>query len=219
MMKITVIYDNNDKSITYKSVQFILNKIKLCNINTTVNEFFIPSEFNSCALDCYSSCQYYCPYENQYKSCYYLKLIEKLSFTLNNSDLIILASSSSRHNITPAMYKILENLSYKWLPHKHNNLMTNKIALAISNTSSVTTFSYANMTLSRILRFWGINNDSIFTKSLSKYNSNNLPEKKYKKLNLALTKLSLKIVNKYKKTSTLIIPDFNKNMSCVKNSN
>lgn len=208
-MKITVIYDNNDKGITYKSVQFILKQIQSSNINTIVNEFFLPDNINSCYLDCYSACKYYCMYESEMTDCLYLKIIKKLSCSLNNSDLIILVSSSSKHNINPTMYKILENLSYKWMPHKPNNLMVNKIALAISNNTSLTTFSYANMTLSRILRFWGINKHSIFSKSLSKYNSHNISEKKCAKLTSELIELSSKIVTKYRQTSAVIIPNFN----------
>lgn len=219
-MKITVIYDNNDKGITYKSVQFILKEIQSNNINTIVNEFSIPDNFDSCFFDYYSACRYYCAYESEITDCLYLNIIRKLSFNLNNSDLIILASSSSTHNISPTMYKILESLSYKWLPHRLNNLMVNKIALAISNTTSLTTFSYANMTLSRILRFWCINKHSIFSKSLSKYNSDNLPQKKSIKLTSELTKLSLQIVNKYRQTSAVIIPNFNhKNKTYIHHEN
>lgn len=219
-MKITVIYDNNDKGITYESVQFILKEIQSNNINTIVNEFSIPDNLDSCFFDYYSAGIYCCIHESEMADCPYPKIIKNLSFNLNNSDLIILASSSSKHNINPSMYKILESLSYKWLPHRLNKLMVNKIALAISNTTSFTTFSYANMTLSRILRFWGINKHSIFSKSLSKYNSDNLPKKKYMQLTSELTNLSSKIVNKYRKTSAVIIPNFNEeNITCTCNRN
>ena len=219
-MKITVIYDNNDKGITYKSVQFILKEIQSNNINTIVNEFSIQDNFDSYFFDCYSACNYCCIYESEMTDCPYPKIIKNLSFNLNNSDMIILASSSSKHNISSTMYKILESLSYKWLPHRLNDLMVNKIALAISNTTSFTTFSYANMTLSRILRFWGINKRSIFSKSLSKYNFDNLPQKKYLKLTSELTKLSLQIVNKYRQTSAVIIPNFShKNKTYVHHEN
>ena len=216
MLKVTVIYDNNDKGIEYKSVQFILNKIQSSNINIVVNEFSIADDFDSCFFDCYSACQYYCTCEDKITYCPYLKIIKKLSYSLNNSDLIILASCSSKHSIGSNMYRVLENLSYKWMPHKHDNFMVNKIALAISTTTSFAPFSYANMTLSRILRFWGINKHSIFAKSLSKYSSNNLTKKEPLKLTSQLTKLASKIVYRYRQTSAVIIPNFNnKNTSYI----
>lgn len=212
-MNISVIYDNNDKGITYKSVQFILKEIQNNNINTSVKELFIPEDFNmiSDIWDCYSTCRYFYSYEGDSQSCVYINMVKRISSILNKSDLIILASSTSHHNIGPQMYMLLEHLTYQWLPHRLNNLMVNKIALAISDTTSLTIFSYANMTLSRILRFWGINKCSIFSKSLSKYNSENLSKKKQDKLSSELNKLSLKIVNKYRQTSAVIIPNFKNN--------
>jgi len=207
-LKITVIYDNKNKEITYKSVQFILKEIHSNNINTIVNEFSITDDFDSCFCDCYSTCQYYCPHENEITNCIYLKILKKLSSSLNNSDLIILVSSSPKHNIGSNMYKVLESLSYKWLPHKVNNFMINKIALAISDTTSFASFSCANITLSRILRFWGINKNFIFSKSLSKYTAQDLTEKKYIRLTSELKKLSSEIVNIYRQTSAVIIPNF-----------
>ncbi|HCW54005.1 MAG TPA: hypothetical protein DG753_09765 [Clostridium sp.] len=207
-MKITVIYDNDYKSIDYKSVQFILKQIKSNGINTIVNEFTIANDFNSCFWDCYSECKYYCSYKDEIEDCPYFKIVKNLAHNLNNSDLIILASCSSQHNIGSNMYKVLQNLSYKWMPHKHNNFMINKIALAVSNTTSFAIFPHASMTLSRVLRVWGINKHSIFSKSLSKYNSDNLTQKDYLKLTSELTQLTSKIVHKYRQTSAIIFPDF-----------
>lgn len=211
-MKITVIYDTNNKSIVYKSVQYIIKTIQRNHFTIYIDELFIHDDFKILNSPLYSSKSSF--YHNSFKITYpsnsHEAMINKISSILNKSDFIILASSNL--NSSSHMYNLLERLSYQWLPHKLNSLMTNKIALAISDTSSLSFFSYANMFLSRNLRFWGINKRSIFSKSLSKYNSKNLSKQKQRQLYSELNKLSLKIINRYKLTSNIIVPNFkNKN--------
>lgn len=212
-MKIAIVYDTNNKGIAYKSVQFIINEIQKSNINTSIKEFFIPDDFNIISSSFNYSLPIFYDYslENIYCDYSYEYIVKTVSDILNKSDFIILVSSNANHNIGSQMYNLLEHLSYQWLPHRLNSLMVNKIALAISDTSSLSIFSHANMTLSRNLRFWGINKHSIFSKSLSKYNLNNLSHKKQQKLSLELKKLSLKIVNRYRETSAVIVPNFKNN--------
>lgn len=185
IVNVTVIYGNPDENNTYEYTHFLLNNLHR-HISIKLTEYFLPEDsytlcenYNSCII---SRC-------NSFDDCN----VNKISKSICDSDLVILACSSIKlHMIPPALKELLERLSYIWMPHKNNIPMSQKIGLVISD-GYVPILNSASKTLRKHMKFWGIKNILNFnfhntSKVCSKQNS---LSKDY--LNLVL--LSVKITN------------------------
>ncbi|WP_294401040.1 hypothetical protein [uncultured Clostridium sp.] len=219
-VNVTVIYGNPEQNNTYDYTNFLLNNLRR-HIPIKLTEYFLPE-------DSYIPCGNFC--ERIVSSCSYFNCCNesKISKSICDSDLIILACSSIKHHMIPPSLKILlDHLSYIWMPHKINIPMSQKIGLVISD-DYVPILHSASKTLKKHMKFWGIRN--IFN-----FNFHNTSETSSKQDSLSrdylnLVILSVKITNlissdtslsylKYKKVikfpySNLIA---NKNTYTIKN--
>lgn len=198
-MKISILYDVYEKELMYNEVHMLLKKITT-GFDTEIKEFFISKDIpKRSKFDNYSFFR-----DEQTNSDYY-KALDRISYYLNKSDLIIFAFSTYSKKNSIEIKNLLRHLSYKWLPHKNNHNMTNKIAVAMVS-SSYFSFKLANLTLSKNLKFWGINKKSIFAKTFFLKPSKTIPIKKIKEANLENSKFAFKIIKQYEKNYPLIKP-------------
>lgn len=149
ILNITIIYGHPNN--TYGYAHFLLEYLhKKTTINLT--EFFLPENLHPtcksnfhCLLSC--NCDYY-------NFCN----INKIAKSISDSDLIIIACTSSEYHTIPASLKIiLDHLSYLWMPHRNNIPMSHKIGLIISD-DYIPFLPSASRKLRKYLKFWGIKN-------------------------------------------------------------
>lgn len=185
IVKVTVIYGNPEENNTYDYTHFLLNNLHH-HMPIKLNEYFLPE-------DSYIPCGNYC--NCIISSCSYFNYcnINKISKSICDSDLVILACSSLKHHLIPPSLKLLlDHLSYLWMPHKNNIPMSQKIGLVISD-DYVPILHSASKTLKKYMKFWGIRNILNFNFHTISETSSKQPVLSRNYLNLVL--LSVKITN------------------------
>ena len=188
-MNVTIIYGTTRKSSIYNSVQLLLNSLKL-NINIKVTEFLLPKDLPSFNRECFS------PLINVEDRHPHFNCVNSIAISLDECDLIILASPVFTCDISNEMQSFLEHISYYYIRNKTNHSMNNKIGLVMSTTTGAGLF-HTTRTLKRNLKFLGINNIFKFSEILYEINLKNLTLKRKLHLNKKIFKLSYKILNLY----------------------
>lgn len=187
-VNISVIYGSAKKSCTYNCVQLLLNCLKLTT-PITVKEFFLEKEitnksdrFFSCFID---------------GNFIYLNsnFLDYLTSSLDNSDLIILATPVIQCDITAELNSLLNRLLYKSIEYNTKSMNT-KIGLVMSTTAGAGLPTTIN-NLKKNLFFWGIHNVFRFRKTIYEMNWEDVNLKTKLEINKAIFKLSNKILNKY----------------------
>lgn len=197
-MNVTIIYGSTYESITYNFVQILLNKLRL-NINVNATEFFLPP--NSSYMNFLHCNTYIKKYHNN---------INSIITSLVDSDLIIFACPVIACNISTEMKIFLNHLS-SCVKNK-TYLMNNKIGLAISTTAGAGLF-YTTKTLKRHLNFLGIKNVFRFSKTIYELNWEDVNVKNRKQIDKKFIKLSYKILNLYKNSCKIKLPNFDESKS------
>lgn len=183
-LNVTIIYDSSNQKI-YDYSHFLLNDLHkhLC-INLT--EYFLSEDF-------FLPCNNYCQYSmNKHCNNHHAMNINKIAYSINDSDLIIFACSNSKKQlVSPHLKLLLNHLYYLWAVHKNNSSMKEKIALVISN-NYVPFFPSTYKVLKKNFKSWGIKN--ILNFSFKPYDYSYKSESKNYKNYLNLVFLSLKIL-------------------------
>ena len=180
-MKITIIYGKMGNDSTYNCVQLLLNQIN-SKINSQVTEFFLPKDLPHFCCGCFScfiNPEYTCPHFNDV---YYIMK------SLEESDLIILASPVYTCTTSIQMKSLLDHISYRWMPHREGRpSMSDKVGIVLSTTDGSVSSTMAK-SVKNSLRFWGI-------KKIFKI-SNNMSSMHWKTIDLeAKRKFNKKIIN------------------------
>ena len=127
-VNISVIYGTTRKACTYNCVQLFLNNLKINN-NINVKEFFLIEDASIYAEDffiCYINKEIIHPNSSP---------IDYLMNSLDNSDLIILASPAIKCDITMELNSLLNHLFFESIKRNTKSFMKSKIGLVISTTS------------------------------------------------------------------------------------
>lgn len=199
-MNVTIIYGSTGKTNTYNCVQLLLNNLRL-NVNVKVKEFFLTKDY---FYDGYFS------YLKKGKKTYNnINNIDYIIKSLNNSNLIILASPVFTCDISPEMKMLLDKLSYRCMVNNQNSLMHDKIGLALSITAGAGLFHVTKI-LKKNLILWGINNTFKFSEVLYEINWDDLSLKTKKQIHKKVFKLSYKILDLYSNPHIIKSPNFNK---------
>lgn len=192
-VNISVIYGTTRKNCTYNCVQLLLNNLKI-TIPIHVKEFFIKedsSNYNKDFFICYLNKEIIHPNSNP---------IDYLTNSLDNSDLIILATPAIKCDITMELNSLLNHLFFKSIEHNTKSFMKSKIGLAVSTTSGAG-LSHTTSHLKKNLFFWGMHNVFIFSKTLYEPNWEDVHIKTKMKINKKIFKLSNKIMAIYLNSS------------------
>ena len=193
-MNISVIYGTTRKTCTYNCVQMLLNNLKL-TIPINVKEFFlekeVPNYFDEFFL-CYINGEIIYPNSNP---------IDYLTNSLDNSDLIILASPVIQCDTTTELNSLLNLLFFKSIEYNTQSFMNTKIGLVMSTTSGAG-LSHTTNNLKKNLFFWGIHNVFRFSKTLYEIDWEDVSLRTKIKINKRIFKLSNKILDIYLNSST-----------------
>ena len=186
LVNVTIIYGTIKRGNTYNCVQLLLNNLKL-NANVNVTDFFLSKDSPYFYHGCLSSLS---TDKNIHFQVNYVHSIIK---SLNDSDLIILASPVYACDISTEMKVLLDDLSHKFIQNKTNSLLCNKIGLVISTSAGAGLF-HTTITLKRALHFLGVNNTFRFAETLYEINWENITLRKRMQINKEISKLSNKIL-------------------------
>lgn len=201
-MNVTIIYGTTKKANTYNCVQLLLNSLRL-NTNIKITEFFLPKNLPSFNRKCFSS------FLNGEDRRYKFNYVDSIVKSLDNSDLIILASPVFTCDITIEMKSFLEYLSYQYMQKKINYSMNNKIGLVMCTATGAGLF-HTTRTLKRNLNFWGINKIFKFSETLYEMNLKDVSLKTKKRIDGKILKLSNNILELYSNSYAAKTPIFSK---------
>jgi multimeric flavodoxin WrbA len=191
-VNISVIYGTTKKGCTYNCVQLLLNSIKLTT-PTTVKEFFLEKEISN-QSDSFFSC-----FINGDFIYLNSNPLDYITNSLDNSDLIILASPVIQCDITRELTSLLNHLFYKSIECNTKSFMNNKIGLVMS-TAAGGGLPHTIHNLKKNLFFWGIRNIFRFSRTIYEMNWEDIDLKTKIKINQKIFMLSNKILNKYTKS-------------------
>lgn len=204
-VNVTIIYGTLSKANTYNCVQLLLNSLRL-NMNINITEFFLPKDLPAFNRGCFS---YIINGEERHHHVNYVDSIVK---SLDDSDLIILASPVFACDISTEMKSFLDHLSYRYMQDKTNYSMNNKIGLVMSTAKGAGLF-HTTRTLKRNLNFWGISKIFKFSETLYEMNLEDMSLKINKQINEKISKLSNKILDLYSNSNTGNVTFFSKTTS------
>jgi len=202
-VNVIVIYDISNETSTYRCVQLLLNALKL-NIELKITEFFLSKDY------VYNGYLFYPDIDSNINNS-----MEYIISSLDDSDLLIIASQVSKCDISNEMKLFLHRLYCSYLLRSPKSPMHSKIGLSISTTSGAGLF-YTSKILKRNLNSLGIKNTLKFCRTLYDINWENVSLKTKMKINKDIFKLSYKILDLHnhtynKKTSILRKVDLSKN--------
>lgn len=191
-VNVTIIYGTMREGHTYNCVQLLLNNLSI-NINIKVREFFLSKDLPSLYDGCIPA-----PINSDDRRSY----VDSINKSLNESDLIILASPVTSCDITIEMKSLLSDLYNNYTKNKTNSFMGNKIGLVISTASGAGLF-YTTKFLKRNLSFLGINNTFKFSKTLYEMDWEDVTLKTKIQIARQTSKLSKKIIHLYNNLRTV----------------
>ena len=209
-MNVTIIYGTTKKTSTYNSVQLLLNSLKL-NINIKVTEFLLPKDLPSFNRECFS-----CIINGEEKRTRF-NYVDSIVKSLDDADLIILASPAFICDISTDMESFLEHISYRYMQKKTNYSTNNKIGLVMSTVTGAGLF-HTTRTLKRNLNLWGINNTFKFSEVLYEIDWEDVTLKSKLQINKKVFKLSNKILDLYSTSHPIKLPILNKVTSSQKST-
>lgn len=194
-MNVTIIYGTTSKVNTYNSVQLLLNNLSL-SMNIKVAEFFLPKDLPSFNRGCFSCLI------NGAEGHFHVNYVDTIVKSLDDSDLIILASPVFICDISADMKSFLEHLSYKYMQKKTSSSLNNKIGLVMS-TATGAGLSNTTKTLKKHLTFLGINNIFTFSETVYEMNLKDVKLKTKIHINKKISKLSNNILDLYIKSYSI----------------
>lgn len=143
-MKITIINGQNHKGPAYHIAKMLSEK---CGGDVT--EFFLPRDFSSFCTGC-TSC-----FVKSEKLCPHYEKLRPLTESIDNADVIILASPVYVYHTTGAMKAFLDHYGYRWMVHRPEEKMFSKQAVCIS-TAAGAGMKSTNKDMADSMFFWGI---------------------------------------------------------------
>lgn len=188
-MNISVIYGTTKNECTYNCVQLFLSNLKL-TIPINIKEFFLTKTAPNYSRDffiCHVNGNIIYPNSNP---------IDYLINSLDNSDLIILASPVIQCDITTELSSLLNYLFFNFMERNAKSFMKHKIGLAISTTSGAG-LCRTTSNLKKNLFLWGIHDVLRLSQTIYEKNWEDVNLKTRIKINKKIIKLSNKVLEIY----------------------
>ena len=124
-MKVTVIYGQSHKGMTWSMTQLLLEYLE----PDYVDEFMLPRDGPPSCIGCnrcFLEGEDRCPHHDRVAS-----IVESML----SSDVIVLASPNYVDGMTGAMKDLMDHLAYTWMSHRPNGEMFTKTAVAIVSSA------------------------------------------------------------------------------------
>lgn len=180
-MKTVIIHGQSHKGSTYHIARMLAEKIE-----GEIEEYFLPRDFGEYCVgctNCFMKSETLCPH--------YEKLAP-ITRSLNEADVIILASPVYVYHATGAMKSFLDHYGYRWMVHRPEESMFKKQGICIS-TAAGAGMKSTNKDMLDSLFFWGVAKRYQYGVSIAAVNWNSVSEKKKKAIEKVTTNLAKKI--------------------------
>lgn len=187
-MKVTVIHGAKHKGSTYHIAQTF---VKNLNVNEEmIHEFFLPKDMDQFCIGC-ATC-----FMTDEKQCPHYNLLEPIIKAIDEADLLIFDSPVYVFHVTGQMKAFLDHFGYRWMVHRPNGAMFNKIALVIS-TAAGGGMKSTNKDIKDSLTFWGVGKVYTYGKAVAAINWNGVTDKNKIKIEKDMKRLSEKVSRTY----------------------
>lgn len=186
-MKIVIIHGQSHKGSTYHIARDLAEKI-----GGDITEFFLPRDFGEFCVGCTK-----CFMESETKCPHYDKL-NPITKTIDESDVIILASPVYVYHATGAMKAFLDHYGYRWMVHRPVEAMFKKQAVCIS-TAAGAGMKWTNKDMMDSLFFWGVAKRYQFGMGVAATDWESISDKKKKAIEKATSSIAGKIVRNFGK--------------------
>ena len=149
-MKVTIVHGQNHKGSTYHIARMLAEKICAeSDFSENIKEFFLPKDFGSFCLGC-CSC-----FKKSESLCPHHAALEPITKSLDEADVIILASPVYVYHATGAMKAFLDHYGYRWMVHSPEGSMFKKQAVCVATAAGAGMKSTIK-DMADSLFFWGI---------------------------------------------------------------
>ena len=184
-MKIVIIHGQSHKGSTYNIAHILAEKI-----GGEIREFFLPRDFGEFCVGCTK-----CFTESECKCPHYEKL-KPITDTIDESDVIILASPVYVYHATGAMKAFLDHYGYRWMVHCPEESMFKKQGVCIS-TAAGAGMKSTNKDMLDSLFFWGVAKRYQIGVGVAATDWNSVSEKKMKAIDKSTSSIANKIKGNY----------------------
>lgn len=183
-MRTVIIHGQSHKGSTYHIAHSLAEKI-----GGEITEFYLPKDFGEFCVGCTT-----CFIDGEKKCPHYAKL-QRITETIDKSDVIILASPVYVFHATGAMKAFLDHYGYRWMNHRPEESMFAKQGVCIS-TAAGAGMKSANKDMADSLFFWGVAKVYKYGKGVAAVDWEGVNEKNKQSIDNATTVLARKIVKR-----------------------
>lgn len=189
-MKIVIIHGQSHKGSTYHIAHELAEKIE-----GEIKEFFLPRDFGEFCIgctNCFMKSETLCPHYEKLKP---------ITESIDEADVIILASPVYVYHATGAMKSFLDHYGYRWMVHCPEESMFRKQGVCIS-TAAGAGMKSTNKDMMDSLFFWGVAKRYQYGVGVAATDWDGISEKK----KYAIEKATTSIAKKIKRNSANIKP-------------
>lgn len=185
-MKVTIIHGQSHRGSTCNIARILAKKL-----SSEYEEFFLPRDFREFCLGCCT-----CFEESETKCPHYEKLLP-LTNSIDNADIVILASPVYVYHSTGAMKAFLDHYGWRWMVHRPEEKMFSKQAVCIS-TAAGAGMNSAIKDMADSAFFWGIAKTYKYGIAVREVSWENVSSKRKNKIEKDIETLAKKITSKEK---------------------
>lgn len=185
-MKVIIINGQNHKGSTYHIGRILAEKL---TVPDDITEIFLPKDmphFCRGCTQCFMKSEILCPH---------YKIIHPLANQMDEADVLIFTSPVYVYHTTGSMKAFLDHFGYRWMVHRPNERMFQKQAVVIASAAGAGMKSTCK-DIADSCFFWGIPKVYQFGIAVHATNWDQVPEKKYRKIERKTSRMAKAIKNK-----------------------
>ncbi len=185
-MKIVIIHGQSHKGSTYHIAHMLAEKIE-----GDIKEYFLPRDFGEYCVgctNCFMKSETLCPHYEKLKP---------ITESIDEADVIILASPVYVYHATGAMKSFLDHYGYRWMVHCPEESMFKKQGVCIS-TAAGAGMKSTNKDMLDSLFFWGVAKRYQYGIGVAAIDWNGISDRKKNAIERATTRIAQKIKHKSK---------------------
>lgn len=184
-MKIAVVHGQLHKGNTYQVSHMLLKQLN-CE-EAEIKEFNV-NGIGQCVgcYQCIVKDEHLCPHKAQ---------MEPIRNALDEADVIIFASPNYCMGMTGQMKSFFDHMAYRWMSHRPNGAMRNKIGVAISTTAGMGASKTTKQICQQFL-WWAMGRNYSLNFSVNAFKLEEVNQKRMVKLEKKIGKLADKINHK-----------------------
>ena len=195
-MHITIINGQNHKGSTQMIARKLAEKV-IERDGGEITEFFLPRDFDEPCIGC-GTC-----FKTELNRCPHHDKLHPITKSLEQADLIILASPVYVYHATGQMKSLLDHYGTQWLVHRPKECMLHKQSVCVC-TAAGGGMKSTNRDMADSLRFWGVPKIYRLGVAVRAMHPEEIPEKICRKIDRKTDQLADKIIrNKYPRTPSL----------------